>query len=102
MAAKNKVRGSVSNLEQATTSVNERILKVSVCCKLQYCLTPSTQSSVLPSRSRFKATSSGKYLYLTCIHRIIMDRMENGIKGSRILHCSFAASIYKVQRLCQY
>jgi hypothetical protein len=29
MAAKNKVRGSVSNLEQATTSVNERILKVS-------------------------------------------------------------------------
>ena len=28
MAAKNKVRGSVSDLEQATTSVNERILKV--------------------------------------------------------------------------
>jgi hypothetical protein len=34
MAAKNKVRGSVSNLEQATTSVNERILKV--CQKRDY------------------------------------------------------------------
>ena len=35
-------------------------------------------------------------------HRIIIDRMENGIKGSRIWHCAFAASIFKVQRLRQY
>ena len=35
-------------------------------------------------------------------HRIIIDRTENGIKGSRIWHCAFAASIFKVQRLRQY
>ena len=40
------------------------------------------------------------YSYST--HRIIIDRMENSIKGSRIWHCAFAASIFKVQRLRQY
>ena len=32
------------------------------------------------------------------VHRIIDDRIEKSIKGSRIGHCVFAASIFKVQR----
>ena len=36
------------------------------------------------------------------IHRIIDDRIEKSIKRRRIGHCTFAASIFKVQRLCQY
>ena len=35
-------------------------------------------------------------------HRIKDDRMENSLKGRRIWHCAFAASIFKVQRLRQY
>ena len=35
-------------------------------------------------------------------HRIIDDRIEKSIKGRRIGHCAFAASIFKVQRLRQY
>ena len=35
-------------------------------------------------------------------HRIIDDRIEKSIKGRRIGHYAFAASIFKVQRLRQY
>ena len=35
-------------------------------------------------------------------HRIIDDRIEKSIKERQIGHCTFAASIFKVQRLCQY
>ena len=35
-------------------------------------------------------------------HRIIDDRIEKNIKGRRIGHCAFAASIFKVQRFHQY
>ena len=35
-------------------------------------------------------------------HRIIDDRIEKSIKGRRIGHCAFPASIFKVQRLRQY
>ena len=38
---------------------------------------------------------------LVRIHRIIDDRMEESIKGRQIGHCTFAASIFKVQRLRQ-
>ena len=34
-------------------------------------------------------------------HIIIDDRIEKSIKGRRIGHCAFAASIFKVQRLRQ-
>ena len=39
---------------------------------------------------------------LCCDHRIIDDIIEKSIKGRRIGHCEFAASIFKVQRLRQY
>ena len=35
-------------------------------------------------------------------HRIIDDGIEKSIKGRRIGHCAFAASIFKMQRLRQY
>ena len=35
-------------------------------------------------------------------HRIVDDRIEKSIKGRRIGHWAFAASIFKVQRLRQY
>ena len=35
-------------------------------------------------------------------HKIIDDRIEKSIKGRRIGHYAFAASIFKVQRLRQY
>ena len=36
-----------------------------------------------------------------CNHRIVDDRIEKSVKGRRIGHCTFATSIFKVQRLRQ-
>ena len=39
---------------------------------------------------------------LTLTYRIIDDRIEKSIKGKRIGHCVFAASLFIVQSLRQY
>ena len=53
---------------------------------------------VANSKSKDRSNEWGLQFY----HRIIDDRIEKSIKGRRIGHCAFAASIFKVQRLCQY